>query len=57
LSELTIIPVKHVDEVLRIALVLEEKDPLIMELGEIKKAFVIDNKKFRNKPRSLPNLM
>ena len=37
MAQLTVIPVKHVDEVLRIALVLEEKDPLTLELGELKK--------------------
>jgi ATP-dependent Lon protease len=37
MAQLTVIPVKHVDEVLRIALVLEDKDPLTIELGELKK--------------------
>jgi len=37
-KSLQIISCSHVDEVLRIALVLEEKDPLATELGKLKKA-------------------
>ncbi len=37
-KELKIIPVSHVDQVLRVALVLEEKDPLAMELGQMRPA-------------------
>lgn len=39
LDALKIVPVLHVDEVLRIALVLEAKDPLLKEFGEIKQEF------------------
>jgi len=55
LSGLSIIAAEHVDEVLRIALVFEEKDPLATELGELKKAFVIDMRE--KKPRPSPKLM
>jgi ATP-dependent Lon protease len=41
---LQIIPASHVDEVLRIALVLEEKDPLATELGKLKKAVATGSK-------------
>jgi len=42
MSQLQIIPVSHVDEVLRAALVLEEKDPLKDILGDMKKAIKTD---------------
>jgi len=57
LSELTVIPAKHVDEVIRIAVVLSEKDPLTVELGEVKKAYVQDFKKQKSKNAGLSNLM
>ena len=39
IEALRIVPVTHVDEVLRMALVLEAKDPLLKEFGEIKQEF------------------
>jgi ATP-dependent Lon protease len=42
MSQLQIVAVAHVDEVLRIALVLEEKDPLKDILGDAKKAVKTD---------------
>ena len=58
LNELSIIPAAHVDEVLRIALVLEDKDPLTIELGEIKKAFKTELKTSKKTGQQAPsNLM
>lgn len=51
-KELTIIPVKHVDEVLRIALVLEDSDPLVAELGALKQAAKIERPRGRVSPRT-----
>lgn len=56
LQEMSVIPVKHVDEVLRIALVLDEKDPLTNELGELKKALTTPPPPKRPSP-SLGKLM
>jgi ATP-dependent Lon protease len=44
LNDLEVIPVSHVDEVLRIALVLSDKDPLKTELGALKAPVVIKAK-------------
>lgn len=57
MGELNVIPVEHVDEVLRIALVLEEKDPLKSELGEAKKAVVTELKKSKLSESVSKNLM
>jgi ATP-dependent Lon protease len=57
MAELTVIPVKHVDEVLRVALVLEDKDPLTIELGEIKKAVRTEVKNKKPQGPAPKNLM
>jgi ATP-dependent Lon protease len=49
LADLEVIPVSHVDEVLRIALVLDDKDPLKSELGALKAPVVI-----KSKPKKAP---
>jgi predicted ATP-dependent protease len=56
LNQLQIIPVAHVDEVLRIALVLEEKDPLKEALGDMKKAIKTEKAGKASGPHS-SNLM
>ena len=54
-KDLSIIAVSHVDEVLRIALVLEERDPLTTELGELKKALAPAMAKKKGRTARGPN--
>lgn len=55
LKDLDIIPVSHVDQVLRIALVLDDKDPLVVELGDLKKAVPPPKAERARRPANRPS--